>query len=104
MRDGKILELCDRYRPIGLFEDSTFGDGSVPIVSGDLLALCTDGVTEAPAADGEEYGSARFASLLRQHAGAPLPEIQQHVLDALDNWAGENISHDDVTLVLVRVP
>ena len=46
----------------------------------------------------------RFAELLRQHAEVPLPEIQQRVLAALDDWAGENISHDDVTLVLVRVP
>ena len=104
VRDGQIQSLCERDRPIGLFEESTFGDGSVPIVSGDLLALCTDGVTEAPAANGEEYGSSRFAELLRQHAEAPLPEIQQRVLAALDDWAGENISHDDVTLVLVRVP
>jgi hypothetical protein len=53
VRDGKTIDLCERHRPIGLFEDSTFSDGAVPIASGDLLALCTDGVTEAPAADGE---------------------------------------------------
>lgn len=89
--------------PIGLFEGSTYDSQIQTLTSGDLLALFTDGVTEAPAPDGDEYGSARLADLLRAHRDQPLDTIIQTVLDALVQWSGPIDAHDDVTLVLARV-
>ncbi len=90
--------------PIGLFEGSTYDTGTRLLVPGDLLALFTDGVTEAPAPDGDEFGSTRLADLLRAHRDQPLEEIIQTVLDALVQWSGPIDAHDDVTIVLARVP
>ena len=89
--------------PIGLFEGSVYDTGTLTLAPGDLLALFTDGVTEAPAPDGEEFGADRLAELLRAHLEHPLDAVLQAVLDALLDWSGPVEPHDDVTLVLARV-
>jgi len=65
--------------------------------------MFTDGVTEAPAPDGDEFGSPRLADLLRAHRDQPLEEIIETVLDAVAQWSGPIDAYDDVTLVLARV-
>ena len=89
--------------PIGLFEGVTYDTGTLTLAPGDLLALFTDGVTEAPAPDGEEFGADRLADLLRAYLDRPLDAALQAVLDALLDWSGPVAPHDDVTLVLARV-
>ncbi len=89
--------------PIGLFEDAAYDTGTRTLAPGDMLALFTDGVTEAPAPDGEEFGSERLADLLRVQRDRPLDEVIQSVLDALLHWSGPVEPHDDVTLILARV-
>ncbi len=97
-------EHCDEGgMPIGLFEGATYESGGRTLAPGDLLALFTDGVTEAPAPDGEEFGAARLAELLRAHRTRPLGAVIDAVLDALLQWSGPVDAHDDVTLVLARV-
>ena len=97
-------DLCeDGGMPIGLFEGAAYETGARTLVPGDLLALFTDGVTEAPAPDGEEFGAARLAELLRAHRARPLDAVIDAVIEALLQWSGPVDAHDDVTLVLARV-
>ena len=81
----------------------TYKTGTLTLVPGDLLALFTDGVTEAPAPGGEEFGVGRLADVLRAHLDRPVDAALQAVLDALLDWSGPVAPHDDVTLVLARV-
>ena len=91
--------------PIGMFEGVAYETGARTLAPGDLLALFTDGITEAPAPHGEEFGATRLvAELLRAHRGRPLDTVIEIVLDALVQWSGPVDAHDDVTLVLARVP
>lgn len=103
IRGEQTLRCEEGGMPIGLFEGVTYKTGALTLVPGDLLALFTDGVSEAPAPDGEEFGAARLADLLRGHLDRPLDAILQAVLDALLDWSGPVPPHDDVTLVLARV-
>ena len=103
VREQDTARCEDGGMPIGLFEGATYETGAVTLVPGDLLALFTDGVTEAPAPDGEEFGAERLAELLRAHRARPLEAVIDTVFDALLQWSGPVDPHDDVTLVLARV-
>ncbi len=103
IRGDQTLRCEEGGMPIGLFEGATYETGTLNLAPNDLLALFTDGVTEQPAADGEEFGVERLAELLRAHLDRPLDAAIQAVLDALDDWRGPVAPHDDVTLVLARV-
>ncbi len=103
VRDRDTVRCDEGGVPIGMFEGATYRTGARTLAPGDLLALFTDGVTEAPAPHGEEFGVARLAKLLRAHRARPLDTVIEIVLDALLQWSGPVDAHDDVTLVLARV-
>jgi hypothetical protein len=88
--------------PIGLMPGSLYGEGRRELGVGDLLALYTDGVVEAPNADGEEFGNARLLEILTRNQEGSLSELLSEVIDAVDGWSGGGVPHDDITLVLAR--
>ncbi len=103
VREHETARCDEGGFPFGLFESAAYATGARTLAPGDLLALFTDGITEAPAPDGEEFGAARLAELLRAHRERPLEAVIAAVLDALRQWSGPVDAHDDVTLVLARV-
>ncbi len=87
--------------PLGLFPCSEFQTGEVTLQPGDLLALYSDGITEAASKSGEEFGDDRLQNEIEKHAEKSLGEIQAGVLEAVHNWAGDE-PEDDMTLLMVR--
>ena len=51
---------------IGLFENIQFERGHVKFQTGDILLLCTDGITEAMDVQSEEFGSERLVASVSQ--------------------------------------
>ncbi len=82
--------------------DAELAEGEVTLSPGDLLALYTDGITEAASAADEEFGSDRLAAVLRRDAGRPLAEITEAVDRDLREFAVLATRGDDRTLLLVR--
>jgi phosphoserine phosphatase RsbU/P len=87
--------------PLGLFLGSEFQMGRIVLQPGDLIALYSDGITEAGTGQGEQFGESRLEALLRGHSRKPLTEIHQQVLAAVREWSGRE-PEDDMTLLLVR--
>jgi len=88
--------------PLGLFLESPYGEGSVTLEVGDLIAVYSDGITDAENSDGEPFGESRLEGVIVSHAEKSLAEIEQQVLKAVHEWSSEEAS-DDATLLLARV-
>jgi serine phosphatase RsbU (regulator of sigma subunit) len=88
--------------PIGLIGDARYGEGRCVLREGDLLALCTDGVIEAPDAEEQEFGEERLLRILTENRDRNLEEILWAVLEKVTLWRRGRPPHDDVTLVLAR--
>ena len=98
--------LCGRQLdeggfPLGLFPGSEFQTGEVFLQPGDLLALYSDGLTEAASRNGEEFGEQRLQAEIEKRSGESLAEIQAGVLEEVRKWAGDELE-DDMTLLMVR--
>jgi phosphoserine phosphatase RsbU/P len=98
-QSGKLL--AEGGFPLGMFPNAEFQTGELTLKCDDLLVLYSDGITEAASRKGEEFGEERLRALIEQHAGKPLAEIQTTILEAVRNWAGDELE-DDMTLLMVR--
>jgi sigma-B regulation protein RsbU (phosphoserine phosphatase) len=88
---------------VGLLPNAPCQAGSVDLKSGSLLAIFTDGVTEAVNKEDEEFGDQRLLTAL-QEARARTPEgVYQSVIEKIRTWQGDLPQHDDITLIVAKV-
>ena len=96
------VRLTQGGLPLGMFDGSVYGEGRREMRGGDVLALCTDGLLEAPDDAGREFGEARLIAILERTRGRALSEILDEVVRDVKAWTRDGPPHDDVTVVLVR--
>lgn len=103
-RSSGALELAScRGLALGLTRSARYEFGTLELHPGDLLAVCTDGVTEARSASGEEFGDAAWAQLVDQSRGMAAAAFIGRALKSIDEFARGAEQHDDITLVAARV-
>ncbi len=88
--------------PLGIEPDMTPGEATARLTPGDTLLLYTDGITEAPNANGEMYGLERLLSCLCEDVPSAkhIIDCVTHKLSAFTDGAARQ---DDQTLLAMRV-
>ena len=76
---------------------------TLPLNTGDLFVLFTDGITEAMNAGEELFGEDRLGALIEEHADLPFDELRERIYREVRAFAGEPGPHDDMTLILLKV-
>jgi serine phosphatase RsbU (regulator of sigma subunit) len=101
--NGRVEKLSGGGTVLGLFPDASFEAKQTKLEPGDILALYSDGVTEAiSAGTGEELGEDRLADFLRTHHTKTSGELVTSLTDYVRHWNGGNAFSDDFTLLLVK--
>ena len=98
---GEVELLEEGGVPLGLFESPRYFEGHATLAAGDVVGLYTDGIVEQTDPDGEEYGSSRFISTLRQAGDAGATELCSRVMQDVHRF-GAGRQSDDRTLVVIR--
>ncbi len=99
---GHLTQLREGGLVLGLFGDSRYDEAKVTLEEGDLLALFTDGVTEAQNEFEEFWGEERLVEILRLHTQKSCRRLLQDILDEVRSFAGEQGQSDDITLLFAR--
>jgi serine phosphatase RsbU (regulator of sigma subunit) len=99
--DGSLERLTSTATVVGLFPKWESPIEEVQLHSGDLLTVCSDGVTEAPNPQGEEYGEERLAELMRENRGLPVNELLAVIQARVQEFSGATQA-DDITLIVAR--
>jgi serine phosphatase RsbU (regulator of sigma subunit) len=100
--DGQVIELVEGGPILGIFENSSYPEGSVQLRPGDLLLLYTDGVTEAEDPQGNAFGTARLLEWAQGRGGQRLSEIKESLIDTVRRFGGGGRQADDLTVLLVQ--
>jgi serine phosphatase RsbU (regulator of sigma subunit)/uncharacterized glyoxalase superfamily protein PhnB len=102
LRAGGALErLPPTGTVLGLFEDWDGAIDATPFATGDVLALCTDGITEAAGQNGIEFADEGLADALRRGAGRSACDLVRSITNEVLRFSGQE-RHDDITLIVAR--
>jgi sigma-B regulation protein RsbU (phosphoserine phosphatase) len=100
--DGTASRLTEGGPALGLLAGASYEVGEVRIEPGDVIAMVTDGVTEATSPDERELGDDRVREVLRRQSGASAAAVLGGLVAEVDGWVGALGCADDLTaLVLV---
>jgi serine phosphatase RsbU (regulator of sigma subunit)/uncharacterized glyoxalase superfamily protein PhnB len=100
-RDDSLERLNSTATVLGLFPEWSCSVEECTLGSGDVLALYTDGITEAFNSAEEEFGEERLAGLLRRHREQTAQAMLAAILDEVQQFSAHK-QHDDITLIVAK--
>jgi len=101
--DKKVETLDKGSTVLGMFSELPKFDVSKVKIKNDFNVFCyTDGLTETQNDFGEFYGSKRLLKLFSDTKKKPQKFIKL-VIDDLNNFRGNNLTDDDITLLMTKV-
>jgi sigma-B regulation protein RsbU (phosphoserine phosphatase) len=101
-RDGTVHELAATGPAIGWTLDAEYTENKIPLAAGDVVVLCSDGITETLLPSGECFGAGELSRVVRDASQSSAAALVSAVLAALDR-AGGGEPEDDRTLVVAKV-
>jgi sigma-B regulation protein RsbU (phosphoserine phosphatase) len=87
---------------LGLIDRAAYEVGQVRLEPGDVVAMVTDGVTEANSPQGTEFGEERVCEALRAVSGGSASAILEGLVGAVNAWVGEGSFSDDLTVLILK--
>lgn len=99
---GEPIQLTEGGMVIGLFENAQFERGHETFKTGDVLVLCTDGITESMDAQYNEYGLEQLIACVRQAATGKATEIVAAVSTDVARFSREGTHLDDKVMIAIK--
>jgi sigma-B regulation protein RsbU (phosphoserine phosphatase) len=103
VRKGQCRPIRAEGIPLGLLERAQYQEVSVGLESGDLFAMCSDGIVEAANTKYAEFGPRRLENVLRQNFHRSPQEIIATLFEEVREFEQGRPPRDDQTIVLIRV-
>ncbi|MCK9212288.1 MAG: SpoIIE family protein phosphatase [Ignavibacteriaceae bacterium] len=106
INDGK----CEKIKPVGIglglnkgeVFDASLEETEITLKPESLLAVYSDGISEAMNSKQQEFGEENIITILKKNADSSLDTIQNKILDGVTDFCNGEAQHDDITLVLVK--
>ncbi len=99
---GTMIELEASGLPLGMLDEVAYESKQLSLHRNDILALYTDGVTEAMDKAKQLYSEERLKSILRNEMAKPACEIKDHILQDVRVFIGHEPPSDDLTLLVLK--
>ena len=88
--------------PLGIFDDTDFGEETLPFGPGDLLVVCSDGYAEAHNDANEIFGYDNLAACIAAVADRPIQEVYTHIVDTVAAFVQGREQSDDQTIIVLK--
>lgn len=99
---GQVEEVLVCGMPLGAMDVFPYETRRVPLRSGDVLLLLSDGLAEQRNGEGAPFTYARVSECFRQVAGQPPERIIEALLQQVRWWRADEEQEDDMTLLIIR--
>ncbi len=101
-RGGTLRRLGSGGPALGLLPDASYEIGETALEPGDLVAMVTDGVTEAMSPDERELGEDRVQETLRRVSRESADAALSALVAFVESWAASRGRSDDLTALIVK--
>src|SRR6202142_795144 len=102
LRGNDSMErLASTCTVLGLFKDWDCSIGQCDLQAGDVIAIYTDGITEAFNAAGEEFGEQRLTEALLRYRELSSREMLSAIVDEVRRFNPDE-QQDDITLIVAK--
>ena len=99
---GREDRLSEGGPALGVIEDASYAASDVVLEAGDLVAMVTDGVTEAASPEDVEFGDEGVIDVLRKSRWTSAEGALAAVVEAVRAWTGPVGCADDLTALVLR--
>jgi phosphoserine phosphatase RsbU/P len=90
--------------PLGVQPDTAYVTSpEMPLASGDILLMTTDGIEEAMAPDNTLFGVDRILEVVRANRNKPAQEIVASLYEAVREFTRNRPQVDDVTTIVLKI-
>lgn len=104
IRQDETIELGPCGLILGAMSEAPYRLGTIMLRAGDMLALYSDGITEAMNADEEEFDKERLTAALTELQNESAADVLRGVLDRVQTHCGaESMPRDDLTFLVARM-
>lgn len=101
--DGSFRMLDAGGTLLGAFDGLPYSEEKVPVSSGNVLVIFSDGVTEAFNEAGEMFGEERVLEAARPVLAGTASEILAEIASSVRRFAGNTPAADDLTLLVAKI-
>ena len=99
---GEVEYIKPHGMALGVMPEVTLRDQQIKLENGDVLALYTDGVTDALDVRGREFGLERLERCIVKHRHQTADGLVTAIQKAIDDFVGDEPPFDDLTLVVAK--
>jgi sigma-B regulation protein RsbU (phosphoserine phosphatase) len=100
-RGSEILNVRVEGVPIGLLDNREYEEVTLAALSGDMIVLYSDGITDHLNAAGGEFGRGRLAQVVRNHCKGTACDLTAAIFRELDKFS--TTAFDDQTIFAMKV-
>ncbi len=100
--DGEPVWLEATGTPFGLMPGLPYQENVIELDARDIVALYSDGVSEAQDANEDEFGEDRIRDVLAPISDQPAAVLVTTLLASIDRFAGPLPQYDDITIMIVK--
>jgi phosphoserine phosphatase RsbU/P len=99
---GEVIWLSAVGTVLGILPELGYEERQERLEPGDLLAIYSDGLTEAATPAEEEVGQDRLAEWVVTRRNQPAASIVAELTQAVHEWCAPGSAEDDMTLLIAR--
>ncbi len=100
---GDIVLLKAKGIALGVIDDIELEETEIKLTRGDVIALFTDGVTEAVGENKERFEQERLTRVIEKNHDLSAQNILEEIEKEVLRFAGKQPQFDDITLMVLKV-
>ena len=99
---GKVEKLLANHFFLGMFDFATYECRPLQLAKGDILVVCSDGLTDAESPQGETFGKKQLQNLIQLAAPDGGAVLKQKLLRAIEDFTQGTPQTDDITFIVIE--